>query len=209
LYRFAFLLILYGSAAPALQSPANAPDSDREKNAYLIYSLLLTNPPTSHGPDNNERYLIASLTAVPSIPSAADCVRPPKEREADFRQVLEDFELRKGKPRELKPALTLSKPYQFLTAAEVKAFVKAASSTLEPGMPEERFRGVTDVFTLSDVYFNRRQTLALTAISSWCGSLCALYQWKVFEKSNTGKWEERPWVGCVTIAGLPRSPANR
>lgn len=65
----------------------------------------------------------------------------------------------------------------------------------------ERFRGLTDVFTLSDVYFNERRTLALTVVSSWCGDLCALYQWKVFEKLDTGKWEERQWVGCVTVAG--------
>ena len=33
-------------------------------------------------------------------------------------------------------------------------------------MKDDRFRGVTDVFTLSDVYFNRRGTLALTSVSS-------------------------------------------
>ena len=74
----------------------------------------------------------------------------------------------------------------------------------EPRATDERFRGVTDVFTLSDVYFNGRQTLALTAIASWCGGLCALYQWRVLEKVAEGKWEERPWVGCMTIAGARR-----
>jgi hypothetical protein len=107
--------------------------------------------------------------------------------------VLADYERRKAKPRELKPTFSIRKPYLLLSADEVRAF--------ELHVPDQRFRGVTDIFTLSDVYFNQRQTLALTAISLWCGELCGLYQWKAFEKLNTGKWEERPWGGCVTIAG--------
>jgi hypothetical protein len=67
-------------------------------------------------------------------------------------------------------------------------------------VPDERFRGVTDLFTLSDVYFNPARTLALTAISTWCGGLCALYQWNVFEKVGPDRWEERGWVRCITIA---------
>jgi hypothetical protein len=50
------------------------------------------------------------------------------------------------------------------------------------------------------VYFNSAHTLALTAISTWCGSLCALYQWKVLEKVGTDGWVERQWVGCISIA---------
>ena len=42
-------------------------------------------------------------------------------------------------------------------------------------------------------------TPALTAISSWCGNLCAKCQWKIFEKLSAGEWEERKWVGCFTV----------
>lgn len=198
MFRFAVLLMFCSAAAPGLQGPANSPDSEREKDVYLIYSLMLTNPRTSHGPDNNERYLIAATTAPGRPPEP--CVIPLKEREADFREVLADYEHRKGKPRELKPAFAIRKPYLLLNADGVKAFMKERWPTPEPKLPDARFRGVTDILTLSDVYFNQRQTLALTAISTWCGSLCALSQWKVFEKLDTGRWEEQPWVGCVTIA---------
>jgi hypothetical protein len=190
-YRFAFLLVVCTIVAPGSQSPAGSPDSEREKDVYAIYSLMMTNPRTSHGPDNNERYLIAATTATHQ--PTAPCVVPPKELEADFREALADYERRKGKPRELKPTFSIRKPYLLLSADEVRAF--------QSKVPDRRSRGVTDVFTLSDVYFNRRQTLALTAISTWCGDLCGLHQWKVFEKLNTGKWEERTWGGCVTIAG--------
>ena len=187
MFRFAYLLLMIPQEATA------------EKEVYAIYSLMLTNPQTSHGPDDNERYLIAATTA-PGRPQEP-CVRAPQEREAAFREVLADYERRKATPRQLQRALSIPKLYILLSADDVKAFMKARSLTRTvPEPANDRFRGVTDVFTLSDVYFNQHRTLALTAISSWCGSLCALYQWKVFEKLDTGKWEERHWGTCVTIA---------
>jgi hypothetical protein len=38
------------------------------------------------------------------------CVQPPKEREADFHEVLTDYERRKVTQRQLKQALSISKP---------------------------------------------------------------------------------------------------
>jgi hypothetical protein len=69
-FRFAFLLLVCGTAALGFQGQASSPDSEREKDVYVIYSLMLTNPETSHGPDNNERYLIAATTAVGVPPGA-------------------------------------------------------------------------------------------------------------------------------------------
>ncbi len=78
MFRFVCLLLVC-STAPGFQDQAGSRDSEREKDVYAIYSLMLINPRTSHGPDNNERYLIAATTAAgrPQEP----CVRPPKERE--------------------------------------------------------------------------------------------------------------------------------
>lgn len=196
--RFAALLIVCCAAAPGFQEPQNSTVSESDKDAYLIYSLMLTNPETSHGLDNDERYLVAATTA-PGRPSQP-CVVPPKEYQADFREVLTDYELRKGKARDLKPAFSILKPYSLLPADEVKAFMKERWPTPEPKLPDARFHGVTDLFTLSDVYFNQRHTLALTGMATWCGSLCGSYRWKVFEKLGTGKWEERSWVACMTIS---------
>ena len=208
LFRLGFFIIACATVAPGLQDPANSPISEREKQVYAIYSLMLTNPNTSHGPDDNERYMIAALTA-PGPGNPAPCALPPKDREAVFREVLADYERRKDKPRELKAAFSIRKPYSLLNPDEVKAFMAVAVPTSGAKPRDKSFRGVTDLFMLSDVYFNQRQTLALTAIASWCGGLCALYQWKVFEKSSTGKWEEKPWVKCVTIAGDSRPSRSR
>jgi hypothetical protein len=199
MFRLAYSLPITCVIAFGFQQEGSSTDSEREMDVYAIYSLMLTNPRTSHGPDNNERYLIASTTG-PGTPEEP-CVRPPTEREANFREVLTDYERRRTAQQQVKRALSIQKPYVLLSDDEVKEFMKARSSTSGPtGSTDERFRGVTDLFRLSDVYFNQRRTLALTAISTWCGSLCALYQWKVFEKLDTGHWEERPWAACVTVA---------
>jgi hypothetical protein len=191
-----FLLILPLTCGLTLGFQA---DADRDKDVYAIYSLMLTNPYTSHGPDDNARYLIAAAT-VPGVPKDP-CVRPPKQREAEFREVLADFEKRKATPRQLQRDLSIQKPYILLSAADVKAFTDARSTAhIPPDAPDERFRGVADLFTLTDVYFNPHRTLALTAIASWCGNLCAAYQWKVFEKLASGRWQELDWTACATMA---------
>jgi hypothetical protein len=203
--RAAYLLFTICTIAPGFQKEGNPPDAVREKDVYAIYSLMLSNPNTSHGPYQSERYLIAGTT-VPGIPEQP-CVSPPKERAAEFRDVLVDYERRKTTMRDLKPALSIAKPYVLLDANEVNEFIKERSFSA-PGktVPAPQFQGVTDLFRLSDVYFNRRGTLALTAISAYCGSLCGFHQWKVFEKRATGKWEELPWDACYAIAEISDPP---
>jgi hypothetical protein len=204
-FRFTFALLMTCAFAQGFQQDTPSADSEREKDVYAIYSLMLTNPSTSHGPYTSDRLLIARTTG-PGVPQEP-CVRPTKEREADFREILADYGSRKATPRQLKQAFSISKPYLLLSPDEVKDFISARFSMPNPGATDERFRGVSDVITLSDVYFNQRGTLALTAISTWCGGLCASYQWKVFEKVDGGKWEERDWITCMTVAGNLGVPA--
>ena len=195
--RVAYCLLLSCSTIQGFQLQDLGPDKD----VYAIYSLMLTNPKTSHGADQNERYLIAAMTG-PGRPEEP-CIRPPNGREADFREVLADYARRRSIPRELKPVFSAGKPYELLSDEEAREF-RTERRLFIPGEHRslnQRFHGATDLFTLSDVYFNQRRTLALTAISSWCGSLCALYQWKVFQKLESGRWkEQRDWVGCMTMA---------
>jgi hypothetical protein len=196
-FRFAFAFLMICTVAQGFQEARSA-DSKRDKEVYAIYSLMLTNPKTSHGSDNNERFLIAAITA-PTRPQEP-CVRPPKKRETDFEQARTDYEHRKAVPRQLKAALSISKPYVLLSSDEAKEFIQSRMSRTGQNEPDERFKGVTDLFTLSDVYFNKQGTLALTGISTFCGGLCGLFEWKVFEKRDNGTWEELNWPRCMTIA---------
>jgi len=210
MFRLVHMLLLTCAIVLAFQQQTGPVDLEREKEVYAIYSLMLTNPSTSHGADDNERYLIAPTT-VPAQPETP-CVRPPKDHEAAFREVLADYGRRQALPRQLKPMLSIPKPYMLLTADEVMAFMDERSLHRPGQQPASaQFRGVTDIFMLSDVYFNPRRTLALTAIASFCGSLCGLRQWKVFEKLHTGKWEELRWGACSVIAkdnGLKTKPSE-
>lgn len=196
MFRFAFLLLAISTAAQGFQQQTSPADPEREKDVYAIYSQMLTNPQTSYY--NNERYLIAKTTS-PRYPKEP-CVRPPKSRAAEWREVLADFERRKDTPRKLERALSISKPYELLNADEIKEFIAARVAGIRSETESEKFRGVTDLFTLSDVYFNRRRTLALTSISTFCGGVCGLMSWKVYEKSDTGEWVERPWGLCTTMS---------
>lgn len=186
--RSGFSLLALCTLTHGFQQEGGSAVSAQEKDVYSIYSLMLTNPQTSHGPDNNERYLIAMFTA-PTYPEP--CL--PTERDADRREMCTDYEQRKATPRQLKPTFSISKPYVLLSTDEAKTFIQFLNqSRIKPGqVPIERFKGVTDLFTLSDVYFNKRGTLALTGISTSCGFNCGLFQWKVFERLSSGKWEER------------------
>ena len=201
--RFVCLMALCGTAL-ASQEDAAPLERERENDVYRIYSLLMTNVRTSHGADNNPRYLIAASTH--SETARQPCVRPPKERETEFREVLMDFEGRKETQRTLTRQLSVRKPYELLTAGQVKAFQS------ERGWPkpdqrrlDAQYEGVTDLFILSNVYFSKNGRLALTAVSSWCGGLCGQHEWKVLEKLPTGVWQEQPWVTCFTIAGGPEN----
>lgn len=182
-----FSLLALCTSAHGFQQQGGSGVSERETDVYAIYSLMLTNPQTSHGPDDNERYLIAMFTAS-TMPEP--CL--PMEREADRREMCTDYEQRKATPRQLKPTFSISKPYVLLSADEAKAFIQSRIQSIKTGqVPIERFKGVTDLFTLSDVYFNKRGTLALTGIFTSCGFNCGLFQWKIFERLSSGKWEER------------------
>ena len=80
--------------------------------------------------------------------------------------MLADYYRRKATQRQLKLAFSLPKPYVLLPADEVNAIIENQPSLRQFGQAsaDERFRGVTAIFLLSDVYFNPRRTLALTAI---------------------------------------------
>jgi hypothetical protein len=178
---------MVSTAACGFQQQTGTPYSEREKDVYAIYSLMLANPRTSHGPYESERLLIARTTRPASVPIL--CMRPPKEREAEFREVLADYQRRTDIPRELRPMLAIPEPYTLLTADEVSAFIADRDAQVRGAPESERFRGVSDYFTLADVSFNQNGRLALTALSSWCGGLCGESQWRVFEKLDSGKWQ--------------------
>jgi hypothetical protein len=84
--RLAYALLMACAAASGFQPQTGLTDPEREKDVYAIYSLMLTNPETSHGPYDGDRLLIQMTTKPPSVHPS--CVRPPRDREAEFPEVL-------------------------------------------------------------------------------------------------------------------------
>ncbi len=198
-YRWCALFVACAAASAFQKGDAPSADAARRADVYAIYSVLLTNPETSHGPDDNEIYLIEGTT-VPGSPREP-CVRAPAGHAARFAEVLADFERRQDMPSTLERALQITKPYRLLNGDGVQEFIAAHTS---PGAPK-----VSDLFRLSNVYFDRDRTLALTAISTWCGDgLCGLFSWKLLEKTKDGSWSEIRSAGCSAIAQAVRSPAE-
>ena len=170
----------------------------------------MTNPATSHGgPSTDDVYLIADMTR-PAVP-AEPCVRVPTQYEAAYQEILDEYHRRKDKPVKLERALNIAKPYELLNADDVREYVAIHSGYLripDPN-PKELLRKAQDLFWLGDVYFDHSHTLALTAISTYCGGLCGQMLWKIFEKSPTGQWEGRLWVACSAIARVDQRPRKR
>jgi hypothetical protein len=172
-------------------SQGTSADVGRKADVYSIYSQMMTNPKTSHGEDNNQIYLIEGST-VPGYPREP-CVRVPPANQSAFDEILADYSKRKDSPATLEAAFNIPKPYQLLNGDEVKEFMEERS-------PFQLSQKATDLFRLTDVYFDHNRTLALTAISTFCGGLCGMFQWRVFEKTGKG-WEDRPrWVTCTAMA---------
>jgi hypothetical protein len=197
----AFLLSAIVGLAPKGALP-QVIGADEHADIYSIYSLMMTNPQTSHGPSTDDVYLIAEMTR-PAVP-AEPCVRVPPQYEMAYQEVLDEYNRRKDKPVKLERALNIVKRYELLNADDVSEYVAIHSGYLRPPSPnpQEVLRKSTDLFYLGDVYFDKSHRLALTAISTYCGGLCGQWLWKVFEKSSTGQWESRPWVGCSAIARI-------
>jgi hypothetical protein len=89
--------------ARGFQQPLNSsPEAERRADVYAIYSLMMTNPKTSHGADDSSIYLIAATTG-PGL-SGQPCVRAPREREASFAEVRAEYDRRKDRRAALERA---------------------------------------------------------------------------------------------------------
>src|SRR5438552_3342007 len=184
---------------PAILSYRQEPSTDlRQADVYAIYSLMMANPQTSHAPAEEETFLIASTTepAYPQTP----CVAVPPEYHSSLQEILTDYGIRGNTPATLIRAFNIPKPYRLLTAEEAQDFVEIRSLRPTPYPNAKEFLlKAHDLYQLGDVYFNAARTVALTSLSIYCGSLCGRSDWKVFVKTETGRWEERRWVTCNTV----------
>jgi hypothetical protein len=118
---------------------------------------MLTNPKTSHGAEKNERYLIATTT-TPGRPEEP-CIRPPAEREADFRGSAGGLQTAKIDTTRTQTGILGREAVELLSDEEAREFVAERRLPIpgEKRSSNRRFLGVTDLSTLSGVYFDQHE----------------------------------------------------
>ena len=143
-------VILIASVLGVAQQPGTTPnDTARRQDIYAVYSALFANPDP-----RNPIYLIraktVSLQNAPGPFGPQPCVTVPPAYATDWNEILAEFREHKDSPGTLEAALKIGTPYQLLNGNE--AYSTSASK---------------DVFTLENVYFNRKRSLALTYRLLW------------------------------------------
>jgi hypothetical protein len=201
------LLGLLSASAPVLfqQDTPPAADPVRDNDIRNIYSWLIT-----HSTGQDQLYLIAPETYQTDYPR--DCLQIPPYHAADFRQIRADFERSKNAFREPPGAVlyftsrtvptffSTTKPYVILDPNVAKEIMLHSARLSDSPIVRERYPGAAHLLVFSDVFFNRKGTVALVNIDSWCGGLSGVSRWIAFEKGKDGVWQMRPWARCVRIA---------
>jgi len=188
---------------------------------YAIYSNLISmSPVVRSGPGNvptdDEIYLIEATTRTSregfgssggrSMEPSAACIRVPAADEAEFQEILADYNLRKDNAVKLTKQFAFSKPYQLLSTDEAGKFLlDALNSTPQvrvpslpaPVNPNPLYQKSKRVFRLGDVYFNKGRTLALLYFSVYTTTMDWNGGWRAFRKASSGAWEiNRSWATC-------------
>jgi hypothetical protein len=174
------LIITLFVAAPMAQI-----DADRRQDISAIYSEVMT----SGNPVN----AVAAQTAIPKVGATEmplqGCVTLPPARAAEWAEILEEFDANKPGTGTIPPDLKLRRPYVLLNNDEVQEFRRSKSNP--------KFRGATDLFQFTDVYFSKNRTIAVVFVYAWSGPLAATWKWFALERTAAGKWEKRPqWAHC-------------
>jgi hypothetical protein len=205
--RLVWLLGLLCASAPVLfrQGWLLAADPDQDDDARAIYSWLIT-----HSTGKDQLYLIAPETYQSEYPDK-QCLRVPPDHAADFREIRADFDRSKNALR-MAPGTVLyfttrtvptffstTKPYVILDPNVAKEIMLHSALLSDSPIVRERYPGAEHLLIFSDVFFNRKRTVALVNIDSWCGGLCAHSMWFAFEKGDDGVWQMLT-RSCPTIA---------
>ena len=121
-------------------------------------------------------------------------VRPPAEAAARFAEVMADYERRKTS--RCSRTCLLSRNLTGCDGDEVDV-IREGHSAADVRTRDGIAQGKQP--SLSDVYFDRTARSALTAISTWCGGLCAdVSMGRSWRKRRKGGRQTRPWVGMLS-----------
>ena len=203
--RLTWLFCLLCATAPALfqQDTHPAADPVQDSDVRAIYSWLVT-----HSTDQDKLFLIAPETYQTDYPSER-CLDVPADHAADFRQIRADFDKNALRfapgtvlyftTRTVPTSFSTTKPYVILDPKVAKEIMLHSALLSDSPIVRESYPGAEHLLLFSDVYFNRKRTVALVHVDWWCGGLCDRPMWVAFEKGDAGVWQMRPWYRCIVI----------
>lgn len=198
-----------GLSDPGLNSLVSMP-MDRTVDSYRIYSALLPFGETAGKGRPHRLWTIRNVT-VTVVPPDEPCwqqpnsspaaqtsatmnphiaVHPPASHAQDFEEILADFDAHCHQRVILIPgAFNTSLPVRLLSPMEQDDFHASRSISSPAG---REYGGSPALFGFTEVYFNRRHTVALVYATDWCGNLCGQGMWVAFGLED-GKWKDLHW----------------
>ena len=204
------------AASPAPQSKPLPMPQDRVADSYDIYSQLLPGNQIEWGNAPRSFWLLEDTTKAepPNSPCATggmmnphQAIQAPEERQADFAEVLADFDahchdrylLDASKFHVKLPVRLLDEESQKRYVSHVMNFMPPRNNIMQAPPTPDEFKGAAGMHSFTAVYFNRTHTLAMTEIGMYCGGLCGNWRWVVLERRN-GQWQILPWVRMYSIS---------
>jgi hypothetical protein len=204
-----FTLLLYtalviGQLVAPVAPPQELP-GERAPDSYSVYAAALRNAIWNH-PDETNTYFISDRTGQ-TYNVGVECVHAPEGDTSALSQAVADFRAQQGKVYQLRDEFNFKeRKLRLLTPREENPLQKRLSG-LSPAAPisATSLKEATDVIRLSNIGFSRDRSLAIVAVSNYCGSLCGGEKWHIFKRDGNG-WVEREFDGCTAISGVPVKP---
>ncbi len=193
----ALALLVAGLCVSSAQSEpsAGALPTERMKDAYAIYSLLLPGDVLAKmDSSQNQRWAVAATTVNaedinPALaPEAA--LQPPANHAKAFHEAVADYNSRKNERLVLTRHFQVDRPYSLLDPGEVAEFRASRTSASSTSAIRAKYTGYPGITYFSEIYFNPKRTAALVYMLDWCGNLCAQAEWVYLEKHD-GHWIRR------------------
>ena len=186
---------------------------DRADESYAIYSMLLTSGPIEWRDAPRRQWLVEDTTTATPLDSVCHPTGPgpamdphtavtaPEERQAEWHELLEDFDRHCHDVIKLESAdFHVALPLHVLDEAARNRYRSEQGGRRQTDaakLPE--FPDASGLHRFSEVYFNSHHTLALVEQGMWCGGLCGNWSWVVLERRD-GAWHMLPWVHSFMIS---------
>lgn len=190
---------------PPLSMPA-----DRAEDSYRIYSQLISGIEFRGSGEPHEPWLIAdtTLTQIQTMDPRTS-IKPPDVRLKEFRELLDDYDRHCNQRIHLTHEafklptsfflLNEAQQHEFAQYQEFRHVLSNDALALATAHAAE-YKDASGIASFSQVYFNKRHTLAMVFKAWSCGGqLCGQYSWNVLELQN-GVWKQLPWVHVFAVS---------